>query len=43
MTTIETAIRATLNFALSPIYGAILLRHEIEFGLHTGYTIKEWF
>ena len=36
-------VRAVLNFALTPIYAAILLRYEMQFGRRTGYDVRMWF
>lgn len=35
-------VRAVFNFVLSPIYGAILMHHEIQYGRNS-YTVQEWF
>ena len=35
-------VRAVLNFALTPIYAAILIHHDIQHG-RTLFTVPEWF
>ena len=35
-------VRKILNLVLSPVYGAILMHHEIQYG-RCSYTVQEWF